>query len=145
MFGGQDDVLLPGRFCQLDDLVGVVFDRVELRRQLFIVGDRDFGAQHDPFADAGDMLALPDAGRDAVDAPVDEHAEFGFAPPIQPRVYVGAGPLAPFGFEVFDFGHFRTLIRIVSCGGGEPPARPYRRVKYADCTGQPVANPLCLC
>src|ERR1700723_1956291 len=47
----------------------------------FVVGDGDGGVVHYPLADAGDLLAVPCAGRDGVEAPVDEHAEAGFAPP----------------------------------------------------------------
>ena len=96
----------PAALASLTICVGVVLYRVELRRQLFIFGYGDFGAQHDPLAYAGDVLAFPDAGRNGVDAPVDEHAELGCAPPIQARVLIGAGPLPAFRFEVFHLCHF---------------------------------------
>ena len=57
------------------------FDRVELRRELRVLGCRDAGAVHDPLADARVRLALPLAGRDRVEAPVDEEPELRFAEP----------------------------------------------------------------
>ena len=105
VLGCQHDVFLSRRFRQADDFVSVVLHGIELRRQLLVLGDGDFRAQHDPLADAGDMLALPDAGGYAVDAPVDEHAKLGFAPPVQARVLVGAGALPALGFEVLNLCH----------------------------------------
>src|SRR6202042_821305 len=44
---------------------------------------------HDPLADVGGALTMPLAGGDGVEAPVDEHAETGFAPPLHARIALG--------------------------------------------------------
>ena len=41
---------------------------------------------HDPFADAGNLFAVPGAGGNGVEAPVDEHAKSCLAPPRHTRV-----------------------------------------------------------
>ena len=54
-------------------------------------------AVHDPLADAGDVLALPFAGGDRVEPPVDEEAVLGLLEPGEPRLLglgrVGRGGL----------------------------------------------------
>src|SRR5262249_13095673 len=82
VFGGDDPVLHAGVLGGFDEFVGVEFHRVELFRVFGVFGDGDFGVVHDPFADVLDLLSFIDAGGDGVDAPVDEHAEAGFAPPL---------------------------------------------------------------
>ena len=63
----------------------------ELAGELFVLGDGDARAVHDPLADAGDGLAAVLAGGDGVEAPVDEHAEAGVAPPGHACVALGGG------------------------------------------------------
>ena len=98
VFGGDDDVLHAGGFGEGDDVVRAEAGGVELGGEGFVVGDGDGGVVHDPLADAGDLLAVPCAGGDGVEAPVDEHAEAGFAPPLHAGVFLGGG------FGVLDGG-----------------------------------------
>ena len=51
-----------------------------------VLGHGDLGVVHDPFAQAGDFLAVILAGGHGVEAPMDEHAEARLAPPGHPRV-----------------------------------------------------------
>ena len=87
---------MPASLASAHPFVGVVLHRVELLRVLAVFGDGDLAVVHDPFADAADLLALVSAGRDGIDAPVDEHAEAGLAPPFHAGValvggFVGVG------------------------------------------------------
>jgi hypothetical protein len=72
---------------------------IEFGREGFVVGDGDGGGVHDPLADAGDLFAVPCAGGDGVEAPVDEHAEAGGTPPIH------AGVALERGFGVLNGRH----------------------------------------
>ena len=54
-----------------------------------VFGDGDLAVVHDPLADTFDLLALVGAGRDRIDAPMDEHAEAGLAPPFHAGVALG--------------------------------------------------------
>ena len=96
---------------------------VELWSEGFVVGDGDGGVVHYPLADAGDLLAVPCAGRDGVEAPVDEHAEAGFAPPLHAGVLLsgGLGVLAG-GDGVVDGGGVgggACELRVADGAGGE--------------------------
>ena len=95
VLGGDDDVLHAGGFGEGDDVVGAEAGGVELWGEGFVVGDGDGGVVHDPLADAGDLLAVPGAGGDGVEAPVDEHAEAGFAPPLPCGRRAGRGFRCP--------------------------------------------------
>ena len=49
-----------------------------------------------PFAEAADVRAVVNAGRNGIDTPVDEHPEARFAPPLHAGValflgFIGAG------------------------------------------------------
>ena len=72
---------IPADFGQRDDVVRIEAGGIELRGERLVVGDRDGGVVHDPFADARDLLAVPRACGNGVETPVDEHAEARFAPP----------------------------------------------------------------
>ena len=54
----------------------------------------------------GMLLAVPRAGGDGVEAPVDEHAEAGLAPPLHAGVALGGG-----------FGVLNGLDGVVFGGG----------------------------
>ena len=82
VLAGDGDVAHARGFRKRHPLRRVVLDGVELRRQLLIFGDGHTGVVHDP-------LALTE---DAVDAPVDEHAELGVLKPA-PRGEVLGGRL----------------------------------------------------
>ena len=82
VLAGDDDVLHAGVFGHLHPCFGIELHGVELLGELFVFLHRNLGAIHDPFADAGDRLAFPLAGGNAVEAPVDEQAELGFAKPF---------------------------------------------------------------
>ena len=84
-------VLHAGVLGELRPSVGVELHRIELPGELLVVRDRDARLVHDPLADAGVALALPFAGRQGVEPPVDEHAEFRLAPPGQARFARGFG------------------------------------------------------
>ena len=71
---------------------------VEVFGEGFVVGDGDGEVVHDPLADVGGALAVPFARGNGVEAPVDEHAEAGFAPPFHAGVALG------WGFGVLDGG-----------------------------------------
>ena len=91
VFGGDDDVLHAGGFCEGDDVVRGEAGGIELGGEGFVVGDGDGEVVHDPLADVSGALAVPLASGDGVEAPVDEHAEAGFAPPFHAGVALGGG------------------------------------------------------
>src|SRR5271165_4607457 len=62
---GDDDVAHAGLLGQCDPLRGVELDRVELRGELFVLRAGEVMGLHYPFT----------VTQQAVDAPVDEHAE----------------------------------------------------------------------
>ncbi len=91
VLGGDDDVLHAGGLGEGDDVVRAEAGGIELRGEGLVVGDGDGEVVHDPFADVVGALAVPFAGGDGVEAPVDEHAEAGIAPPCHARVALGGG------------------------------------------------------
>ncbi len=93
VLGGDDDVFHAGGFCKGDDVVRGEAGGIELAGEGLVVGDRDGEVVHDPLADVGGALALPFAGGDGIEAPVDEHAEAGVAPPC----HAGVAPGGSFG------------------------------------------------
>ena len=123
VLGGDDDVLHAGGFGEGDDVVRAEAGGVELRREGFVVGDGDGGVVHDPLADAGDLLAVPGAGGDGVEAPVDEHAEAGLAPPLHAGVALGGGfGVLNGGDGVVDGLGVRLAsfqLCVAQCSGGE--------------------------
>jgi hypothetical protein len=120
VFGGDDDVLHAGGFGQGDDVVRAEASGVEVFREGFVVGDGDGEVVHDPLADVGGALAVPLAGGDGVEAPVDEHAEAGFAPPLHSGVALGRG------FGVLDGGDGMVDRRCVGLGAFELRVAPGR-------------------
>ena len=68
-------------------LEGVKLDRVELSGKSVVLFTRHLGLELEPLAVIG--LALPLARGHGVDAPVDEHPEFGVAEPRHARVVCG--------------------------------------------------------
>ena len=88
---GDDDVLHAGVLGDRHPLVGVELHRVELLGVAGVFGHGDLAVVHDPLADAADLLAVVGAGGHAVEAPVDEHAEAGLAPPLHAGVALGLG------------------------------------------------------
>ena len=87
MLAGDDDVLHPGVLrpsctqASASNFTGLnCFARCSYSLH------RNLGAVHDPLADAGDRFALPLAGGDRIQAPVDEQAELGVAEPFHFRV-----------------------------------------------------------
>src|SRR5579871_6123455 len=98
VLGGDDDVLHAGSFGEGDDVVGAEAGGVELGGEGLVVGDGDGEVVHDPLADVGGALAVPLACGDGVEAPMDEHAEASFAPPLHAGVALG------WGFGVLDGG-----------------------------------------
>ena len=81
MFRGDDRVARAGLLDQLRQGFGIVFRSGEFLGISTVFGHRDAGAQHDPLADARNLLAIVDAGRDGINAPVDENAELRLTPP----------------------------------------------------------------
>ena len=89
VFGGDDDVLHAGGLGQGYNVVRAESGGVETGGEGFVFGDGDGGVIHDPFADAGDLLAVPRPGGNGVEAPVDEHAEARLSPPPHANVLLG--------------------------------------------------------
>ena len=75
---------------------------------------------HDPLADAVDPLAVVGAGGDGIDAPVNEHAEAGRAPPGHAGVALGGG-LIGIGIGLDDLGRALDVER--DDRGASCPAR----------------------
>ena len=95
VLGGDDQVAHPRLHRQLHPGAGVEAHRVEALGERGVPLARDALAKHDPLADSRHLLALPDAGGDGVQAPVDEHPEARLAPPGQSRVVHHRGRVAP--------------------------------------------------
>ena len=91
VLGGDDDVLHAGGFGEGDDVVRAEAGGVEVLCQGLIVGDGDREVVHDPLANVSGALAVPGACWNRVEAPVDEHAEAGLAPPLHAGVALGGG------------------------------------------------------
>lgn len=81
VLGGDDDVLHAGALGERHDVVRGEAGGIELLCEALVVGDGNGEVVHDPFADVSGALAVPLSGGDGVEAPVDEHAESGIAPP----------------------------------------------------------------
>ena len=81
VFGRDDDVFHAGVLGGFHPGVGIEIRRVEFLGELLVFGHGDFAAVHDPFADARHRLVVIITGGHGIDAPVDEHAELGLAPP----------------------------------------------------------------
>ena len=78
---GDHEVLHAGFLGQPDARGRVELGGIEPRGELLVLGDGYARARHDPRAEAGNVLSLPLAGGNRVEAPVDEHAESGRTPP----------------------------------------------------------------
>ena len=91
VLGGDDDVFHACGFGEGDDVVRAEAGGVEVFGEGFVVGDGDGEVVHDPLADVRGALAVPSACRNRVEAPVDEHAEAGLAPPLHTGVALGCG------------------------------------------------------
>ena len=89
MLAGDDDILHAGRLGEPHPGLRIVLGGIELLGILTIVGHGDLLMQHDPLADAVGPLAIMRPGRHGVDAPVDEEAKAGLAPPGHALVAVG--------------------------------------------------------
>ena len=126
VLGGDDDVLHAGGLGEGDDVVGAEAGGVELRGEGLVVGDGDGGAVHDPFADAGNLLAVPGSGGDGVESPVNEHAEAGITPPGHAGVSLSGSLLVLDGGDGMVDGGGVSLgaleLRIGQRGGGEKEA-----------------------
>ena len=83
VFGGDHQVPLAGSSGERRPRVGVKLDRVELTRERFVLRNRNARAVHDPLADSGDVLAVPFAGRNRVQPPMDKQPEARLAEPVQ--------------------------------------------------------------
>ena len=83
MLRGDHDVFHARVLRELHPRVGVELHRVELRRELLVLAHGDLRAVHDPLAEAERALALPFAGWNRVEAPVDEEAVLGVAEPLE--------------------------------------------------------------
>lgn len=106
MLGGNDDVLHAGSLGEGNDVMRGEAGGVELLCEAFVVGDGDGEIVHDPLTDVGGALTVPLACGDGVEAPVDEHAEAGLAPPGHASVALRGG-----------FGVLDCRDRMI-CGGG---------------------------
>ena len=87
VFGGDDKVAHAGLLREADPGIGVEVDGVKGAGDLTVIyRDWDLGHSLDMFAVAAVGFALPGAAERRVDAPVDEHAEAGLAPPTETGV-----------------------------------------------------------
>ena len=93
MLRRDHDVLHAGVFGELHPLIRVVFDGIELRRELFVFLYRHLGAEHNPLAEAEAAASFPFARGDGVQTPVNEEAVFGVAEPLEP-LFAGGVALA---------------------------------------------------
>ena len=91
MFRGDDQVLHAGVLGEPHPGVGVELHRVEPRGELLVFTHGDLCPVHDPFANAGHGPALPLAGGNGVEAPVNEEAELGLMKPGQALRAGGVG------------------------------------------------------
>src|SRR4029453_8967248 len=83
MLRGDDDVLHAGIQRELHPVVGLEPHRIELGGQLLVLANRNLRAVHDPLAEAERSLALPLAGGDRIQAPVNEEPVLRLAEPLQ--------------------------------------------------------------
>ena len=89
VLGGDDDILHPRGLGEGHNIPSAEAGGIELGREGLVLRDRDRSVIHNPLADAGDLLSAPGARGDGVKAPVDEHTEAGFAPPLHPDIAPG--------------------------------------------------------
>jgi len=104
MFGSDDDVAHAGFLGEGHPLIGIEFDGIKLFGVGLVAGHGDLAFMHDPFADPGDGLAVIGAGGHGINAPVDEHAEAGVAPPAH------AGVAFRGGFVGVGIGRYRGIV-----------------------------------
>ena len=123
MLRSDDDVLHSSRLGEGDDVVCAEAGRVGILGEGFVVGDGDGEVVHDPLADVRGALAVPFACRNGVEAPVDEHAEAGLAPPLHASVALGWGLcVLNRGDRVVDglgVGLASFQLRVAHCSSGE--------------------------
>ena len=79
VLGGHHHVFLAGSLGQFGPIASGVRPGLEAFGELFVLGDGNAFVLHDPLV----------ASQDAVQAPVDEHAETGFVPPFHAGLAVG--------------------------------------------------------
>ena len=94
VLGGDDEIGHPSFFSPADKLISIESDGVKLRGVLFVFGNRNTPFVHHPLGAVGQFLAVVKPTCCRVHAPVNEHAELAFSPPLQPRVSF-----------LFGFGH----------------------------------------
>ena len=89
VLGGDDDILHPRGLGEGHNIPSAEAGGIELGREGLVLRDRDRALFiiHSPMP--GICFPAPGAGRDGVKAPVDEHTEAGFAPPLHPDIALG--------------------------------------------------------
>ena len=83
VFAVEDEVFHPGIHGELDPLLGVELRRVELLGKWLVFLHGNLRVMHDPLADVGVFLPLPFAGRNRVEAPVDEQSVLRLIKPLE--------------------------------------------------------------
>src|SRR5687767_8078496 len=86
MLRRDNDVLHARVLCDSYPLAGVKLNRLELRSELLVLGARNVGPFHDPFADSLRALSFIFSGGDRIKAPMDEHSESRFSPPLHASI-----------------------------------------------------------
>src|SRR5262245_45328275 len=110
MLGGDDDVFHACLFGERDYFFGVELGGVKFLGVRGVNVDGDFGFVQEPLADAGVLFAVVGACRNGVDAPMNEHAEASFAPPLHAGIVLGLR----FGAHVAgDIGGFFVRFFVV--------------------------------
>ena len=89
VLGRDHDVTHARVFGDLHPLGRIELHGIELLGQLLVFRDRDVGTVHNPLAEPVDLLAVPAAGWNRIQAPVDKHAEARVAPPLHAGIALG--------------------------------------------------------
>jgi hypothetical protein len=127
-FAVDDQVTHAGAFRRLHPFVGVEAHRVELCRDAPPVhGNRDLPDALDVLGVAAHGRSFPDARRQRIHAPVDEHPEARFAPPVEPILPRAHGFAPPLELRAILKGD-RPLLKAAEEGRGDDSgAEPVHR------------------
>ena len=86
VLGGDDNIAHAGPFGNVYPGGGIKLAGVEPGCQFFVLRQRDLQLIHDPLTNFDGAAAIPFAGGQGVESPVDKHAEARVAPPGHARL-----------------------------------------------------------